>query len=504
MNWSNYQKDIFEEVVNGVHNIVVEAVPGSGKTTTMTEAIKMYLSKYPYNSITALSFTKHIATVLTEKIDHAMQDVGVKNTVNSRTVNSLGHSILYKNKPENAKRIKLETRKYSTIIKQTLGKMQRKSLSKDDAEQQWDTVKNLVNFARLHIVDCADLFQLNELAGKIGKPIVDNDLHIVSAVLREGIKRWENYGECDFTDQLWLPHVLDMTSFRADIIFVDEAQDLSPAALSLIIKSGKRFIFVGDKSQSIFGFAGADTSSMDNIVKTVDAKTMPLSVTYRCPESHVELLKNLNPSIEAAQGASYGEVVFDDASEISPKAGDLVMCRINKPLIKMFFDLLKDGQAAVMKGRDTAKQLVSHIKKVREIYGDTYEDLVGNMNLYLIDETKRTDNWKDNKYHLARIKDLNDSVQAVYEGKKRSGFDQMIDDIYFMFENKGNCVTLSSVHRAKGDEANRTFLIDYYLYSYFQGRAPSVEAANQEFNVEYVALSRSKDVMVIQNRFGDV
>ena len=61
-----------------------------------------------------------------------------------------------------------------------------------------------------------------------------------------------------------------------DYLLVDEAQDLSPVLVSLVKKSGKPAIIVGDSAQSIYAFKGAvDALSM------FDAKRMPLSQSWR-------------------------------------------------------------------------------------------------------------------------------------------------------------------------------------------------------------------------------
>ena len=65
-NWSSYQLDIFNKIENGNSNIVVNAVAGSGKTTTIVEACKR-LNK-PSEKVQFLAFNKSIATELKTKL----------------------------------------------------------------------------------------------------------------------------------------------------------------------------------------------------------------------------------------------------------------------------------------------------------------------------------------------------------------------------------------------------------------------------------------------------
>src|SRR5258708_39586228 len=74
MNFSAYQLKIFDWIVNGIGNAVVRAVAGSGKTTTMVEALKRIAS---HLSKIYLAFNKSIATELTSR------------GVNARTFHSL-------------------------------------------------------------------------------------------------------------------------------------------------------------------------------------------------------------------------------------------------------------------------------------------------------------------------------------------------------------------------------------------------------------------------------
>ena len=74
--------------------------------------------------------------------------------------------------------------------------------------------------------------------------------------------------------------------------------------------------YVGDgilthNCQSIFGFAGADTTAIPRIIERLNAAILPLSISYRLPLSHVKMLNDRFPDqyIEARPGAVEGEIV---------------------------------------------------------------------------------------------------------------------------------------------------------------------------------------------------
>jgi len=60
---SKYNLDIFAEVKLGQNNIVIDAVPGSGKTTTIMESIKQNI-RWIENSLSTMFRSKKIISIL--------------------------------------------------------------------------------------------------------------------------------------------------------------------------------------------------------------------------------------------------------------------------------------------------------------------------------------------------------------------------------------------------------------------------------------------------------
>jgi superfamily I DNA/RNA helicase len=78
MKWSSYQEDIF--AFKG--NLIVEACPGSGKTTVIEEAIKR-----ESGTVLALAFNRHIRDELVRRLDHLPN-------VTVATLNGFGNSLI--------------------------------------------------------------------------------------------------------------------------------------------------------------------------------------------------------------------------------------------------------------------------------------------------------------------------------------------------------------------------------------------------------------------------
>jgi len=90
-----------------------------------------------------------------------------------------------------------------------------------------------------------------------------------------------------FTDQVWLPHVLDIQASEDelfDVVLIDEVQDLSFTKGELIRRvcgDYTSIVFVGDRKQSIMQFAGARASSMTDNAAAIDADEYSMTVCWR-------------------------------------------------------------------------------------------------------------------------------------------------------------------------------------------------------------------------------
>jgi superfamily I DNA/RNA helicase len=83
MQWSEHQLAIFDNVESGTGNLEVNAVAGSGKTTTITHS----MTRIPAGKkVLFVAFNKHIADALQQKI----ANMSVACSVQAMTLNSFG------------------------------------------------------------------------------------------------------------------------------------------------------------------------------------------------------------------------------------------------------------------------------------------------------------------------------------------------------------------------------------------------------------------------------
>lgn len=355
---SHYQQAIFDFVRSGQGDGVVRATAGSGKTTTLVEIAQQLPDDL---SALFLAFNTHTADELKARLPYH---------VKASTIHSLGRRSLTDHFPHVKTKAPTE-RKSRHLIHEHIGQMK---LEFTVSADQWKVVAQylgeLLRYAMLNRTDTKVEEDVAALAVEYNlTPPEDPGLEVqchreVRTLLRARLNLFEQDQVYDFDDMLYLPTILKLRVPQYDFVFVDEAQDLSPLTLELVLRAlapGGRRLFVGDERQAIYGFAGADADSLGRISARTNATVLPLSVTYRCPRSHVDLARRLAPELEAAPGAKEGHVYVIKAAWLARwvKPGDLVICRYTAPLVEHCLALARRGIRAVVRGVDIGKNLIS-------------------------------------------------------------------------------------------------------------------------------------------------
>src|SRR6185369_272445 len=125
-------------------------------------------------------------------------------------------------------------------------------------------------------------------------------------------------------------------------------------------------VVVGDRHQAIYQFRGALSGSMDLLTKRLSetergVREFPLTITRRCPKSHVKLAQGLFHDIQALPDAPEGDIIETSypAAVDAMRVGDMVVCRVNQGLVKCAYDLIRRGIRPAIKGRDIGQGLLS-------------------------------------------------------------------------------------------------------------------------------------------------
>jgi superfamily I DNA/RNA helicase len=249
-------------------------------------------------------------------------------------------------------------------------------------------------------------------------------------------------------------------------------------------------IFVGDPNQAIYGFAGADAKAYENILLRTSAKVLPLSVSYRCPKVIAELVKQHVAEFEVPEDAIEGTLRTIKEEQLSEnvQAGDVILCRLNAPLVKTCIALIKEGVAARMRGRDIHKSLV---KLAKDALGK------GDWNDFprLLDEhqdvaTQKLRQQRHSEASVGALADRYEGVRAIYHGRLPASLEAFKAAVDALFAEDVKCVELSSIHRAKGLEWENVFALKPQKCPLIW-KGQSAWEKGQEMNLKYVRDTRA-------------
>lgn len=254
-------------------------------------------------------------------------------------------------------------------------------------------------------------------------------------------------------------------------------------------------LFVGDSRQAIMHFAGADSRSYYTIQERTDAVELPLSICYRCPTSHIELAQEIVPEIEPAPNAKEGVIRSVDGVSLQDHVGegDLILCRTTAPLISWCIRLIRNRVAARVRGRDVAANLVSTIKKIGE--KTSYDKFGDALDIYYDRQLIKIGKKEGSEAKIQVLDDTVEAIRACWTDFNASGIDDLCQQLTNIFSDYSASVWLSTVHRAKGLEAERVFILhDEKLPLVWRNQKP--EQYLQELNLRYVALTRAKSELI--------
>src|ERR1035437_9014767 len=112
-------------------------------------------------------------------------------------------------------------------------------------------------------------------------------------IYNRSLTKKHNY--IDYVDMIHIPitnHKIKLPQF--DFIMVDEAQDNNNCQhrfIQRLLGPKARTVYCGDEFQCIYSFMGSDINSFQKLQERENTVTLPLSVSYRCSKSVVEVAK---------------------------------------------------------------------------------------------------------------------------------------------------------------------------------------------------------------------
>jgi superfamily I DNA/RNA helicase len=472
------------DIINSTGNIKINAVAGSGKTTTIIE----YAQARPATSkILYLAFNKSVKIEAAKKFAHK----GLNN-VKVETAHSLAYRyIVFQNN------YKVRSQGYKTNEIAELLNL------KGNGEKHTEYVianhinKFIAYFCNSNKQRVQDLNYLDTITDYKARTFASSFYEYIVNQSRLLLSKMDK-GEVEITHDFYLKKFqLSNPKLHYDYILFDEAQDASPAMLDIFLKQKATRIIVGDTHQQIYGWRFAVNS-----LEKADFKTYQLSTSFRFSQ-HIANLAMEILKFKKHIGAYQAIPITGkgNSQEIKTKA---VLARTNLGLLLKAIEYV------------TEKKKVKHIYFEGNINSYTYADegasLYDVLNLY------------NQKHYLIKdklikaMKDLNDledyiektedvqlamMVEIVREyGNKIPDIIKAIKEKHVDNDEKEKAeMIFSTVHRCKGMEYDAIQLVNDFVSEEKleklkkDNKTEEINHArlNEEINLLYVAVTRTKN-----------
>ena len=446
---------------------IVLGPPGTGKTTTLLNEVDKHLKNTDPNKIGFFSFTQKAAY---EARDRAMDKFNFSedDLPYFRTLHSLAFRRLGIKKEQ-----VMQRRHYEDLGKKI---NMRIDYNEYDQEQTGLFTTNseylrIIQLAKLRNITPEQQYNLKEHSQDLSV----RELKILAGELESYKKQ---YNLIDFNDMI-TEFVKSDRSPRFDVVFIDEAQDLSRSqwtmARSIWDKTQDTYI-AGDDDQAIFRWAGADVDSF--IAQT--GKIVQLTQSYRIPQVVHDVASRIVNKIQHRLPKEWRPKTqrgllsyYDEFKNINMKQGNwLVLARTRFMLNELEEQLYAQGlyyenKYKTNKEQDLYKAVTAweNVRKGVHINYDQLERIASYMSNNHFEKQSLKYMDKDANYDMAGLRERawlkTDKVwyEALDQAPSRS-----IRYIRRMRENgeKLNSsprITLSTIHGVKGGEQDNVVLL---------------------------------------------
>jgi DNA helicase-2/ATP-dependent DNA helicase PcrA len=472
--------------------------PGTGKTTKLLSYVKTFLKLgTPLEKIGYFAFTTKAANESIDRMLDYNKEWRRKDLKYFRTLHSLAFNRLGLNKAQVMQEEHYEDIGSKIGIEVTIYSDGQEKTGFVDSDSEFF---NLINAARIKGISIEDEYNTDMYSQDLDKRILE--------ILKIEVDNYKNaFKLVDFTDMIEQFNVSELCP-KFDVAFIDEAQDLSPIQwnmVEIIKKNSKYVILAGDDDQAIYGWAGADVKKFQ---QEISKKDIILPQSFRVPKLVQNIAdkildripddRRIKKSWKAREEEGTINYVTDIEDVPLHKGNWLILSRYNDKLSRLK-PILKDmGIYFKYKNRKSYKATLfrnilnyirwqkgellslSEVKGILESSGRSEEPTEEKMyNLFDFNFYK-TEEWFD----VFTV----DIEECLY-----------IREMLRLQEKLSHepRVKLSTIHSAKGGEADNVLLILDNTRTIREALEKSQDKYDEEQRVWYVGVTRTKQNLYI-------
>jgi len=462
--------------------------PGTGKTRRLLNEVRKYVKKgVPLDRIGYFAFTRKAAGEARDrylaKNEHlTKKDIEHFQTLHSLAFNSLGL------KEENV----IQELNYKAIGESCGIQIKYASYEKNS----WNGIftsdseyLNIINLARAKQIPPLDQFDKNEHLTQVERNKLD--------AINKEINNYKNsYELIDFTDMLDRFLRKGSVENKFDVVFVDEAQDLSLiqwAVINKIEKENKADIWIaGDDDQAIFGWAGADVNSFINW----KAEEIPLEQSERVPSQIQQVALSI---IERVEGKRLNKNYYPKKEK-----GEVL-----ERFKLVDIDMTKGDWLILARTNHLLKPIPAILKR-QGLFFETSEGNSINKNLYEDIQwwNKLRNSEQVPEVHQQRVMEKIKEKEVDYSLEWYEAFNNIAittrEYMRLMLDNGENIlkkprIKVSTIHGAKGGEATNVVLFLNQTVNTMKAFKKFKSKRDEEYRVWYVGTTRSmKNLFLIK------
>src|SRR5262249_10551795 len=155
-----------------------------------------------------------------------------------------------------------------------------------------------------------------------------------------------------------------------------------------------------------------------------------------------------------AEEGIVADIALDEVPRLV-RRGDLVLCRTTAPLVELCIALIRHRVPARVAGREIGSGLAQLVHEVTRLEGYSWQHFGHFLDRYRHEQSAKLRQFEGAERELERIRDRVEAVGTCFVLFQAHDAEDLCRKIDELFRDAGPAVTLSTVHRAKGLEADR-------------------------------------------------